>query len=118
LAETNGLLASILTAMQRQPVPMGVQTAVQPCPVDSEQPSTTGSQAVYTHDLIVEGGQSYTRRSHPKLFRCVELLEGRGGVGGMSYRAIAKLFETETGSTISPTWAGVAKNYWLSQRCE
>lgn len=119
MTETNGLLTAILAAMREQPVRGPVQferLAGEACPVDSCPLSTEGNQTVYTRDLIVEAGQRYTRNGHPKLFRCVDLLDRRGDVGGMSYRAIARLFQAETGGTISPTWAGVAKNYWLARR--
>jgi hypothetical protein len=88
--------------------------------VDSAKVSTVSTgQAeivnVYTNELIIESGKTYTRQTHPLLFLVVDYLDKHEGVRGESVRKIAEIVSAQTGQSVGKSWAAVAKNYWQSQ---
>lgn len=80
------------------------RTAVLP----EESVSSLSSGQTGHPQIIVDQGRTYTRQTHPALFKVVDLLADDKTKRGASVRQL----ETLTG--VSKSWCSVAKRYWLA----
>ena len=111
------MAAALATVLSSQPPREVVVREIEPQKVSNGQSVDTSGQleTLYTREKIVEAGRTYTRDTHPLLFAVVDWLETNSEQREAGVRPIAAAFEQATGTSVSKSWAAVAKNYWKSK---
>lgn len=77
-----------------------------------ESLSTVSSGQTGHPEIIIDQGKTYTRQTHPALFRVVDLLADH-----KEHRAVP-VRQLETLSGVGKSWCAVAKRYWLEHGSE